>query len=61
MCVPEREDSRRVRMQGVEVEKVDYIQQEGQREGYKMVMRPALLYGLETVVVTKRQGAELEL
>ena len=27
---------------------------------YKMVMRPAMLYGLETVALTKSQEAELE-
>ncbi|XP_037775599.1 uncharacterized protein LOC119572566 [Penaeus monodon] len=27
---------------------------------YKTVVRPAILYGLETVPLTKRQGAELE-
>ena len=30
------------------------------RKVYKVVVRPAMLYGLETVALTKRQEAEME-
>ena len=30
-----------------------------ERESYKMVVRPAMLYSLETVPLTKKQEAEL--
>ena len=29
-------------------------------KGYKVAVRPAMLYGLETVTLTKRQEAEME-
>lgn len=100
MCVNEREGGGMVRLQGVEVGKVDgfkYLGSTVQSNGecgrevkkrvqagwsgwrrvagvicdrrvaarvkgkvYKTVVRPAMLYGLEAVALTKRQEAELE-
>lgn len=100
LCVNGREDGGMVRMQGVEVVKVDefkYLGSTVQSNGecgkevkkrvqagwsgwrrvsgvicdrrvaarvkgkvYKTVVRPAMLYGMETVALTKRQEAELE-
>eukprot|EP00064_Thunnus_orientalis_P021775 superscaffoldBa00006835_g21943 len=97
MCLNGREDSGMVRIQRVEVVKVDvfkYLGSTGQSNGecgreekkrvqagwrrvsrvicnrrvptraigkvYKRVMRPAVLYGLEEVALTKTQEAELE-
>ena len=33
---------------------------ESEREGYDVAVRPAMLHGLETVALTKRQEAEME-
>ncbi|KAK3517593.1 hypothetical protein QTP70_012951 [Hemibagrus guttatus] len=71
MCVNEREGSGTVRLQGEEVKKVQEfkylgstVQSNGEcgKEGrvYRTVVRPAMLYGLETVSLRKRQESELE-
>ncbi|KAK3570329.1 hypothetical protein QTP86_017160 [Hemibagrus guttatus] len=71
MCVNEREGSGKVRLQGEEVKKVEEfkylgstVQSNGEcgKEGkvYRTVVRPAMLYGLETVSLKKTQESELE-
>ncbi|KAK3555213.1 hypothetical protein QTP86_010465 [Hemibagrus guttatus] len=71
MCVNEREGSGTVRLQGEEVKKVQEfkylgstVQSNGEcgKEGkmYRTVVRPAMLNGLETVSLRKRQETELE-
>ncbi|KAK3536510.1 hypothetical protein QTP86_013834 [Hemibagrus guttatus] len=71
MCVNEREGSGTVRLQGEEVKKVQEfkyfgstVQSNGEcgKEGkvYRTVVRPAMLYGLETVSLRKRQESELD-
>ncbi|KAK3531584.1 hypothetical protein QTP70_024969, partial [Hemibagrus guttatus] len=69
MCVTEREGSGTVRLQGEEVKKVQEfkylgstVQSNGEcgKEVYRTVVRPAMLYGLETVSLRKRQESELE-
>ncbi|KAK3523486.1 hypothetical protein QTP86_033978, partial [Hemibagrus guttatus] len=71
MCVNEREGSGTVRLQGEEVKKVQEfkylgstVQSNGEcgKEGkvYRTVVRAAMLYGLETVSLRKRQESELE-
>ncbi|KAK3546023.1 hypothetical protein QTP70_019940, partial [Hemibagrus guttatus] len=69
MCVNEREGSGTVRLQGEEMKKVQEfkylgstVQSNGEcgKEVYRTVVRPAMLYGLETVSLRKRQESELE-
>ncbi|KAK3555065.1 hypothetical protein QTP86_007988 [Hemibagrus guttatus] len=55
MCVNEREGSGTVRLQGEEVKKVQEFKYLG-----STVVRAAMLYGLETVSLRKRQESELE-
>ncbi|MCJ8739511.1 hypothetical protein PDJAM_G00048000 [Pangasius djambal] len=69
MCVNEKEGSGTVRLQGEEVKKVQEFKYLGSTvqsnvrikgKVYKTVVRPAMLYGLETVSLRKRQESELE-
>ncbi|KAK3519938.1 hypothetical protein QTP70_008201 [Hemibagrus guttatus] len=71
MCVNEREGSGTVRLQGEEVKKVQEFKYLGStvqsngacgKEGkvYRTGVRAAMLYGLETVSLRKRQESELE-
>ncbi|KAK3572608.1 hypothetical protein QTP86_000857 [Hemibagrus guttatus] len=72
MCVNEREGSGTVRLQGEEVKKVQEfkylgstVQSNGEcgkevKKRVQAVVRPAMLYGLETVSLRKRQESELE-
>ncbi|KAK3545925.1 hypothetical protein QTP70_016972, partial [Hemibagrus guttatus] len=58
MCVNEREGSGTVRLQGEEVKKKISVRIKGKM--YRTAVRPAMLYGLETVSLRKRPESELE-